>query len=46
MDIIDIFTDIGLGVVLIVLATFMMWRLIDLFKKDGRWAKELSEAEL
>ena len=46
VDIIDIFTDIGLGVVLIVLATFMMWRLIDLFKKDGRWAKELSEAEL
>lgn len=46
VDIIDIFTDIGLGVVLIVLAAFMMWRLIDLFKKDGRWAKELSEAEL
>ncbi len=32
--------DIGLGVVLLVLAALMVWRLIDLFKKKGRWTKE------
>ncbi len=36
--------DIGLGLVLVVLAIFMLWRLFDLFKKDGRWAKELTPA--
>jgi hypothetical protein len=38
--------DIGLGVVLIVLALFMIWRLADLFSKGGRWAKELSDEGL
>jgi hypothetical protein len=36
-------TDIGLGLVLIVLAVLMVWRLVDLFKKKGRWARELAE---
>ncbi len=35
--------DIGLGVVLLVLAALMVWRLIDLFKKKGRWTKEETE---
>jgi hypothetical protein len=39
-------TEIGLALVLVVLAAFMLWRLFDLFKKDGRWAKELAEAGL
>jgi len=30
--------------VLVVLAVLMVWRLVDLFKQDGRWAKELAEA--
>jgi hypothetical protein len=35
--------DIGLVVVLLVLASLMVWRLIDLFKKKGRWTKEVHE---
>lgn len=33
-------TDIGLGLVLVVLAVFMVWRLIDLFKAKGWWTQE------
>jgi len=32
--------DIGLGVLLLTLAGIMIWRLIDLFKKKGRWVTE------
>jgi len=35
-------TDLGLAGVLVLLATFMLWRLYDLFLKNGRWSKELS----
>ena len=35
--------DIGLGTVLLVLAALMVWRLIDLFKKKGRWTSEMAE---
>lgn len=38
-----LFADIGLASILVVLAALMVWRLIDLFKKDGRWKKELEE---
>jgi hypothetical protein len=38
--------EIGLGTVLVVLAGFMLWRLIDLFKSKGRWAAELAEENL
>ena len=34
-------TDIGLAGVLVVLAVFLLWRLYDLFLKNGRWADEL-----
>ncbi|KAA3644172.1 MAG: hypothetical protein DWQ07_18860 [Chloroflexi bacterium] len=34
--------DVGLALVLIALAIFMGWRLYDLFRKDGRWSKELA----
>jgi len=37
--------DIGVILVLVVLAVLMVWRLIDLFKKDGRWRQELAEQE-
>jgi len=33
-------TDIGLATVLLVLAIFMVWRLLDLFKAKGWWAQE------
>lgn len=34
--------DIGLGSLLVLLATVMVWRLIDLFKKKGRWTEEVN----
>ena len=33
--------DIGLAGVLVILAIFLLWRLYDLFLKQGRWADEL-----
>ncbi len=35
-----LYLDIGLGVTLVVLAAFLSRRLIDLFSRQGRWAKE------
>jgi len=35
--------DLGLAMVLVALAAFLLWRLYDLFVKDGFWTKELSE---
>ncbi len=32
--------DFGLGLLLMLLATVMVWRLIDLFKPNGRWTEE------
>ena len=46
VDTLDLLTEIGLGLLLIVIGAFLVWRLIDLFKKNGRWAKELSETDL
>jgi hypothetical protein len=37
--------DFGLALVLTVLALFLIWRLLDLFKRKGRWAAELDESE-
>lgn len=38
--------DFGLALVLIVLAAFMIWRLVDLFEKQGRWTQEMAEEGL
>jgi hypothetical protein len=35
-----ILMDFGLGMLLVILAMVMIWRLFDLFKKKGRWAEE------
>ncbi len=35
--------DVGLALILIILAIFLGWRLIDLFRKNGIWSKEYSE---
>lgn len=35
--------DAGAGIALLALAAFMVWRLIDLFRPQGQWAKELAE---
>jgi len=32
--------DIGVIVLLLALAALMVWRLTDLFKKNGRWREE------
>jgi hypothetical protein len=32
--------DFGLGMLLVILAIVMVWRLTDLFKQKGRWAEE------
>jgi hypothetical protein len=36
-----ILMDVGLGLILLVLAVVMVWRLVDLFKKKGRWTQEV-----
>ena len=36
--------DLGLAMVLVALAAFLLWRLYDLFVKDGFWTKELAES--
>jgi hypothetical protein len=33
--------DFGLGMLLVILALVMVWRLFDLFKKKGRWTEEV-----
>jgi len=38
--------DFGLGMILVMLAIFMGWRLVDLFNKDGLWKKEVDNPEL
>jgi len=35
--------DFGLGIVLVIFALFMIWRLYDLFQDKGLWEKEFSE---
>jgi hypothetical protein len=35
--------DIGLAMLLLLLAIVMVWRLIDLFKSRGRWEEEMSQ---
>ena len=35
--------DLGLALVLVALASLMIWRLADLFKRSGRWSEELDE---
>ena len=34
--------DFGLGMLLVLLAIVMVWRLIDLFKPKGRWTEEVN----
>ena len=35
--------DFGLGLLLVLLAGMLVWRLIDLFKSKGRWTEEQSQ---
>ena len=38
--------DVGLVAVLVALAALMGWRLVDLFRRNGRWRRELDEREV
>jgi hypothetical protein len=38
--------DVGLAAVLLALALLMIWRLADLFSKEGHWLKELADEGL
>jgi hypothetical protein len=38
--------DFGLGMLLVILALVMIWRLADLFKKKGRWSEEQGQDDL
>ncbi len=38
--------DLGLGMLLVVLAMVMIWRLVDLFKRRGRWYEEASQEDM
>ena len=41
-----ILIDLGIAIVLITLAIFLIWRVADFFKKDGRWTEELADEGL
>ena len=38
--------DFGLAMLLVILAMVMIWRLLDLFRKKGRWTEELEQSDL
>lgn len=38
--------EIGLAIVLVVLAVLLAWRLIDLFKRRGRWKDEFEQSRM
>jgi len=38
--------DLGLALVLVVLAMLMLWKLFDLFKKRGSWTEEYEQSKL
>jgi hypothetical protein len=41
-----VLADFGLGMLLVILAMVMLWRLFDLFKKKGRWTVEVDQDDL
>ena len=46
VDLLMLLIEIGLGVLLTVLAALMIWRLADLFKAKGRWSAELVQENI
>ncbi len=41
-----VLADFGLGMLLVLLALVMLWRLFDLFKRKGRWTEEADQNDL
>ncbi len=46
VNVVILLTDIGLALVLVMLAILMVWRLIDLFKRNGRWKREYQDPQM
>jgi hypothetical protein len=46
VNILMLLADLGLGMLLVVLAMVMIWCLVDLFKRRGRWYEEASKDRL
>ncbi len=42
VNVLMILADLGLGMLLVILAMVMIWRLSDLFKSKGRWTEEVA----
>jgi hypothetical protein len=38
--------DLGLALVLVLVALFLIWLLYDLLKKNGRWREDVAELDL
>ncbi len=45
VDTVMLLMDVGLGLVLVVLGVFLLWRLLDLFKSEGVWRREYREEQ-
>jgi hypothetical protein len=43
VDNLMVFIDIGLGLTLVFLAIFLIWRFIEMLKKNGSWKKDLDK---
>ena len=41
-----LFADLGLGTVMIALAVFMVWRLVDLIRSNGHWKRDATAQEV
>jgi len=46
VNILMLLADFGLGMLLVILAMVMIWRLLDLFRKKGRWTLEREQEDL
>jgi hypothetical protein len=46
VNIVMLLADIGLAMLLVIVAMLMIWRLIDLFKRKGRWSEEVDQDDL
>lgn len=43
VDILMLLMDIGLGLTLVFLAIFLIWRFIDMLKVNGSWKKDIAK---
>jgi hypothetical protein len=46
VDAVMLVTDAALATTLVALAALLVWRLVDLFRRNGRWTQEAAEPAL